>query len=95
MLFRSLARRALRGERVWQAHHSHYYQRLVQLGWGHRNTALAEYGLMAACVAVALAAHRAPLAVQIAVCVAGAIGYTAIAVAVDGAWRRHRESAQS
>ena len=91
----TLMRRAMRGERVWQAHRSHYYQRLVQLGWGHRNTALAEYALMAACVAVALAAHRAAFAVQVAVCVAGAIAYAVIAVVVDGAWRRHHESAQS
>ena len=50
----TLARRVLRGERFWQAHRSHYYQRLVQLGWGHRNTALAEYALMAACGGLAL-----------------------------------------
>ncbi len=41
-----LLRRLLRGERVWQAHRSHYYQRLVQAGWGHRKTVLVEYGLM-------------------------------------------------
>ncbi|MDD5383250.1 MAG: glycosyltransferase family 4 protein [Gallionella sp.] len=42
----TLLKRARRGERLSQAHRSHYYQRLVQLGWGHRNTALAEYALM-------------------------------------------------
>ncbi len=41
-----LLRRLLRGERVWQAHRSHYYQRLVQAGWGHRKTVLVEYVLM-------------------------------------------------
>jgi len=91
----TLIRRAARGERVWEAHRTHYYQRLVQLGWGHRNTALAEYVLMAGCVIVALAAHRAPLTVQIAVCAAGALAYAVIAVSVDGAWRRHRERPQS
>ncbi|GBE09575.1 putative undecaprenyl-phosphate N-acetylglucosaminyl 1-phosphate transferase [bacterium BMS3Abin12] len=50
----TLVRRALRGERVWEAHCSHYYQRLVRLGWGHRRTVLAEYALMAAVVASAL-----------------------------------------
>lgn len=30
----TLLRRAAMGERVWEAHKSHYYQRLVQLGWG-------------------------------------------------------------
>jgi len=91
----TLTRRAVRGERVWEAHRSHYYQRLVQLGWGHRNTALAEYALMAACTAVALAAHHAPLSIQIAVCTMGAIAYAAIAVLVDGAWRRHHARTQS
>ncbi len=42
----TLLKRALRGEKLSQAHRSHYYQRLVQMGWGHRNTALAEYALM-------------------------------------------------
>jgi UDP-N-acetylmuramyl pentapeptide phosphotransferase/UDP-N-acetylglucosamine-1-phosphate transferase len=32
----TLLRRALRGEKVWQAHRSHYYQRMVQMGLGHR-----------------------------------------------------------
>lgn len=91
----TLFRRAARGERVWEAHRTHYYQRLVQLGWGHRNTALAEYVLMAGCVVVGLAAHRAPVPVQIAVCVAGALAYVVIAVSVDGAWRRHQERPQS
>ncbi|HQU17253.1 MAG TPA: glycosyltransferase family 4 protein [Gammaproteobacteria bacterium] len=44
----TLAGRLLQGERIWEAHRSHYYQRLVQLGWGHRRTVLTEYGLMAA-----------------------------------------------
>lgn len=43
----TLLRRALRGAKVWQAHREHYYQRLVQMGFGHRNTALLYYGLMA------------------------------------------------
>lgn len=45
----TLTKRLLRGERVWEAHREHYYQRLVRMGWGHRKTALVEYGLMAAC----------------------------------------------
>jgi len=42
----TLLKRARRGEKLSRAHRSHYYQRLVQMGWGHRNTALAEYALM-------------------------------------------------
>lgn len=43
----TLVRRGLRGERIWLAHREHYYQRLVQAGWGHRHTVLVEYMLMA------------------------------------------------
>ena len=44
----TLLRRSLRGARITEAHREHYYQRLVMLGWGHRNVALAEYVLMLA-----------------------------------------------
>ncbi len=44
----TLIRRLLAREKVWQAHRSHYYQRLVQLGWGHRKTVIVEYVLMLA-----------------------------------------------
>ncbi len=50
----TLLRRAVRGERIWQAHRSHYYQRLVILGWGHRRTVLTEYGVMVLCGVLAL-----------------------------------------
>jgi UDP-N-acetylmuramyl pentapeptide phosphotransferase/UDP-N-acetylglucosamine-1-phosphate transferase len=42
----TLGRRLLQGERIWEAHRTHYYQRLVQLGWGHRRTVTCEYVLM-------------------------------------------------
>jgi len=59
----TLIQRLLRGEKVWQAHRSHYYQRLVLLGWGHRRTVLAEYALMLACAgSTLLAIHWPPIA---------------------------------
>ena len=45
----TLVRRMLCGEKIWEAHRTHYYQRLVQLGWGHKRTMLFEYALMALC----------------------------------------------
>lgn len=45
----TLFRRALKGENIWKAHKSHYYQRLVQAGWGHRRTVFLQYGIMFAC----------------------------------------------
>lgn len=56
----TLLRRLARGEKIWQAHRSHYYQRLVQLGWGHKKTLLYEYALMSGCSASALLAVHLP-----------------------------------
>ena len=42
----TLLKRAFRHEKLWQAHCEHYYQRLIQMGWGHKKTAIAEYTLM-------------------------------------------------
>jgi UDP-N-acetylmuramyl pentapeptide phosphotransferase/UDP-N-acetylglucosamine-1-phosphate transferase len=52
----TLLRRLVRGERVWEAHRSHHYQRLVLAGWSHRKTLLWSYLLMAACAATSVAA---------------------------------------
>ncbi|MEP7180929.1 MAG: hypothetical protein ABI886_01935 [Betaproteobacteria bacterium] len=50
----TLAQRLLRGERVWEAHRAHYYQRLHQLGAGHRGTLLFFGVLMTGTAASAL-----------------------------------------
>lgn len=63
----TLLRRFIRGEKVWEAHKTHYYQRLVQLGWGHRKTVLVEYVLMLGCGLTALLAVKADAVVQWAV----------------------------
>lgn len=60
----TLGRRLLQREKVWLGHKSHYYQRLVQLGWGHLHTVLWEYGLMALCGISALGAFWLPIYAQ-------------------------------
>ncbi len=42
----TLLKRTLRRKKISEAHREHYYQRLVQIGWGHRNVALLGYALM-------------------------------------------------
>ena len=42
----TLVKRLLRGEKIWQAHSQHYYQKLVHSGLGQRKIALFEYLLM-------------------------------------------------
>ena len=56
----TLARRLLRGERVWQAHRDHYYQRMVRGGLGHRGTAYVAYALMVLCAGAALVVMPRP-----------------------------------
>jgi Fuc2NAc and GlcNAc transferase len=41
----TLVRRVATGERWYEAHRSHYYQRLVILGYSHRSVSLLYYGL--------------------------------------------------
>ncbi len=60
----TLLRRTLRGKKIWLAHKSHYYQQLVQLGWGHKRTVLWEYALMATCSLSALVAPFLPVYAQ-------------------------------
>ncbi|MBK1722097.1 MraY family glycosyltransferase [Thiocystis violacea] len=52
----TLLARLVRGERIWEPHRSHHYQRLVLAGWSHRKTLLRGYLVMAAVAACAIAA---------------------------------------
>jgi UDP-N-acetylmuramyl pentapeptide phosphotransferase/UDP-N-acetylglucosamine-1-phosphate transferase len=79
----TLLRRALRRERIWQAHREHYYQRLILSGWSHRKTAIWEYALMLACAALALAGREAAAAMQAAVGVVAIAGCAVCAVWID------------
>lgn len=84
----TLLRRLLRGERIWEAHRNHYYQRLVRLGWGHRRTAIVEYALMAVVAALAVASvHQAVELQMLAVSVA-AVLLVGAGILVDRAWAR-------
>jgi UDP-N-acetylmuramyl pentapeptide phosphotransferase/UDP-N-acetylglucosamine-1-phosphate transferase len=85
----TMALRMVRGEKFWQAHRDHYYQRLIRLGLGHRRVALAEYGVMLACGLSALVLQSAPLAVQIAILSVWCVLYGLAMLAVDRIWGQH------
>ena len=84
----TLVRRILAGERPWRAHRTHFYQRLVRLGWGHRRTVVREYALMFACAAAAVLAQRALPAVQAGLLCASAVVYAALMCGVTYLERR-------
>ncbi len=71
----TLLRRILRGEKFWQAHRTHLYERLLQAGWSHLRVALFYIGLGLVSLALALfylrvgpAGKTAIVALQLLIC---------------------------
>jgi len=90
----TLLRRLLRGETVWEAHNTHYYQRLHRLGAGHRGTlsVYAAWMIGTAVTAVVCLAYARGLGwlAFAAWCCAGALLF----LAIDYHWRHHKTKAQ-
>ncbi|MFM9912803.1 MAG: MraY family glycosyltransferase [Methylophilaceae bacterium] len=87
----TLSKRMIAGDKIWQAHRGHYYQRLILMGWGHRATATAEYLLMAATAATAVWLLREPATIQVWCLLAWAIIYIGLMLATDTSWRRYQK----
>lgn len=84
----TLARRLVRGEKFWQAHREHYYQRMVRSGMGHARTALCWYAVMLAGIILAVSAVGRSVEVQWSFVIAWAVVLMLIGVAIDSRWRR-------
>ncbi len=87
----TLIRRALHGEKVWQAHKTHYYQRLVQMGWGHRKTLLWEYVLMFAATGCALWVVDKPVFTQWVILGVWILLYASLAIGLRYIEERNRD----
>ena len=87
----TLLQRLLRGEKVWQAHREHYYQRLVLSGWSHRKTVVIEYVLMLGSGISALLYSRAGEQGQFAILAGCVVLYVALARGVSRIEWRQRE----
>ena len=85
----TLTKRLLRGDDFLQPHREHYYQRLIRMGFGHRNTALLEYGLMLACGLSALGIRQSTAIVQIGAVTGWAVAYAGLMHIIDKAWKKH------
>lgn len=85
----TLAKRALGGEKIWQAHRSHYYQRVVLLGASHRQLAVAAWGLMLVCAALAFSLRALPQQAGWLL-ILSALSYLLIFHAIDRRWHRTR-----
>jgi UDP-GlcNAc:undecaprenyl-phosphate GlcNAc-1-phosphate transferase len=79
----TLLRRLARGERVWKAHRTHLYQRLVLSGWSARQLALRAAGLMLAVAASALVLARSGFMLQCGIIFFWAAVYALIFPALD------------
>lgn len=84
----TFVRRLARRERVWRAHRSHYYQRLILAGWSHRRLAWHAYGAMAAGVAVALGAAAAGPMLQCGIIVVWAAAWLLLLGTIERHLRR-------
>jgi UDP-N-acetylmuramyl pentapeptide phosphotransferase/UDP-N-acetylglucosamine-1-phosphate transferase len=91
----TVLRRALQGATIWQAHRTHYYQRLVLHGWGHRRTVLAEYGLMLLCGSAAILYQHARGPGRLVVLAASTALFAGLALGVHLIERRTGTGAQT
>lgn len=87
----TLVKRLLRREKVWHAHKEHYYQRLVRMGWGHRHTALAEYGLMVGVGTSAVWGAFHDRLTQVAILVCWIVLLGMIMLVIDWRWKEIME----
>lgn len=85
----TLLKRLLRGEKFWQAHREHYYQRLVRSGLGHAATARIWYSLMLAGIIVALIALGMAEMYQWVAVAAWALVLVLVGLRIDHRWRQH------
>jgi UDP-N-acetylmuramyl pentapeptide phosphotransferase/UDP-N-acetylglucosamine-1-phosphate transferase len=86
----TLLKRVRRGEKLSQAHRSHYYQRLVQMGCGHRNTALGEYALMLLAGASALSGIGMSDTAQGCLLLGWVMAYLVLMGWIDKRWREYQ-----
>lgn len=86
----TLLRRLLRGEKFWQAHRDHYYQRIVRLGISHARTAVYWYLLMLAGVALALWAQTCVAWQQWVILAAWCGVLACFGAVVDWHWRAYQ-----
>ncbi len=89
----TLIKRIRRKEKLSEAHRSHYYQRLVQMGWGHSNTAIVEYVLMFLAGATALWGISLDAASQANFLAGWVAIYLGLAMWIDRRWREYELNA--
>ncbi len=88
----TLCKRSVRREKIWIAHREHYYQRLVLLGWSHKQTVLAEYGLMLVVGLAAIVASGLSAKFQLSVVITWVMLYILLILMIESMGRRQVKS---
>lgn len=89
----TLAQRLRRGERFWQPHRTHYYQRLVRMGLGHSGTAKIYLSAMVGCAASAVVVQLSAPGCGPGVLAAWALVFLLTGRRVDRRWRAFEQRA--
>jgi hypothetical protein len=91
----TLLKRIRRREKLTEAHRDHYYQHLVQMGLGHRNTAVAEYTLMLLTGGSALWGISLDTQAQGNLLAWWVAIYLGLTMWVDRQWRKHKANKEN
>lgn len=84
----TVLRRVWQRQRIWEAHRDHYYQRLVLSGWSHRQTVLAEYGVMALCGGLAVLYQEASEEWRLVILGSWGVLFASLAFVIKGVEQR-------
>ncbi len=88
----TLLRRLLRGERFWQAHREHYYQRVIRSGVSHGRAAVYSYLIMLCGTLVAVWAKGRPEPQQWLSFLGWYAVLACLGLAIDMRWRRFQSA---
>lgn len=90
----TLIKRSIRGKKITEAHREHYYQRMVQMGWGHRDVAMLGYILMFATGGSAVWAERQSSSVPWLLLLGWGCAYAVMMLVLDSRWKTFRQGVQ-
>ena len=88
----TLARRAIRGRNLTQAHKEHLYQLLHQSGWSHAQVSLLYFGYFVLCGFAGLAIQAASPAMRVVMVAGAVLAILGHAWFVHQTWRRAKDS---
>lgn len=88
----TLLRRLLRGEKFWQAHREHYYQRVIRSGVSHGRAAVYSYLIMLCGTLVAVWAKGRPEPQQWLSFLGWYAVLSCLGLAIDMRWRRFQSA---